>query len=603
MAQIRLQAEAIAHLAEGVMITDGTNWPDSNILFVNDAICRITGYTAAELVGQPRLMLHGKQTDSGTLNRIRRELSTGNLCHAELVQYRKNGAQYDADLLITPMRSAGSTTFVSIHRDVTEQKRNEQALRESEQRFRIMADSAPVMIWLCGVDKSCIWVNKPWLEFTGRTMDQELGNGWSEGIHNDDLQRSWETYVTSFDARKTFIMEYRIRRYDGQWRWVLDEGVPLYQENGKFSGYIGSCVDITDRKHSEDELRVREDLLQAILNTAADAIITIDRRGIIVAANPATERIFGYTRDELVGQNIKVLMPAPYSKEHDSYLARYMRTSEPNIIGSLREVTGRRKDGSTFPTELAVSEIAHLGLFTGIHRDISSRKRTEQELDRYRKDLKTMASEVILAEERERRVLAEDLHDGLGQALFRTRLKLDQLLTNDPAAKEVATSLEEMGRMINSMTFELSPPVLRKLGLRPAIRSLATNMQRRYGLSVQIQDERQEIPLEERVTLILFRSVRELLINVVKHAQTNQATLSVRKCNQSLQIEIEDRGKGFDPADQSRHIESGHFGLFSIRERLEYVGGTFNIRPVPGEGTTVTLTVPLATGRAAGRGT
>src|SRR5215813_2634480 len=184
----------------------------------------------------------------------------------------------------------------------------------------------------------------------------------------------------------------------------------------------------TDRNQSVDSLPEREALLQAILNTVADAIITCDRRGIIVAANPATERMFGYTQDELVGQSVKLLMPPPYSDEY--------------MTGSSRETVGLRKDGSTFPMELAVGEIAHAGLFTGIHRDISARRRTERELDQYTKDLKTMASELMLAEERERRRLAEDLHDGFGQALFRARMKLDELSTVDPGVNEVVKILE-----------------------------------------------------------------------------------------------------------------------------------------------------------------
>src|SRR5262249_13085147 len=157
-------------------------------------------------------------------------------------------------------------------------------------------------------------------------------------------------------------------------RWVIDNGIPLYKEDGSFAGYIGSCIDVTDRKQSEDALREREDLLNAVLGTAADSIITMDRRGIIVHANPATNLLFRYPEGELIGKNIKTLMPHPYEEEHDGYISTYWRTGERRIIGFSRETEGLRKDGSTFPVELAVSEIAHLGLFTGIHRDISVRK-------------------------------------------------------------------------------------------------------------------------------------------------------------------------------------------------------------------------------------
>jgi len=144
--------------------------------------------------------------------------------------------------------------------DITEQKLAQQRVYESEQRFRTMADKAPVLIWVSGVDKLCTYFNKPWLEFTGRTMEQELGNGWSEGVHPDDLERSLEIYRTAFDERRPFSMEYRLRRADGEYRWMLDNGVPLIGPENAFSGYIGSCMDMTERKLTEEALIKSEKL-------------------------------------------------------------------------------------------------------------------------------------------------------------------------------------------------------------------------------------------------------------------------------------------------------------------------------------------------------
>jgi len=136
---------------------------------------------------------------------------------------------------------------------VTDRKRAEESLRESEARFRIMADTAPVMIWMSGTDKLCTFFNKGWLDFTGRALEQELGNGWAEGVHREDIDRCLEIYTNAFNARQEFTMEYRLRRFDGKYCWVLDHGVPRAEANGEFLGYIGCAVDIAERKRGELE--------------------------------------------------------------------------------------------------------------------------------------------------------------------------------------------------------------------------------------------------------------------------------------------------------------------------------------------------------------
>jgi PAS domain S-box-containing protein len=127
-------------------------------------------------------------------------------------------------------------------------------LGESEGRFRTMADAAPVMIWASDTEKLCTFFNKGWLEFTGRQITQELGTGWTSGVHPDDLERCYETYCSGFDARRSFEMEYRLRRADGEYRCLLDKGVPRFAPGGVFAGYVGSCIDITDLKQYHDRM-------------------------------------------------------------------------------------------------------------------------------------------------------------------------------------------------------------------------------------------------------------------------------------------------------------------------------------------------------------
>jgi len=185
----------------------------------------------------------------------------------ELQGLRQDGTPFWVEARATVIQWDGAPAILSTHIDITTRKQAKEALRDSEARFRTLADAVPVLIWLADVSKRCTYFNKGWLEFTGRTMEQELGYGWAEGVHPDERSACLETYTTAFEARQPFELEYRRRRADGAYRWIVDCGVPLFTPNGSFIGHIGSGIDMTAHKqaeqflqqmHTEIEQRVQE---------------------------------------------------------------------------------------------------------------------------------------------------------------------------------------------------------------------------------------------------------------------------------------------------------------------------------------------------------
>jgi PAS domain S-box-containing protein len=261
-------------------------------------------------------------------------------------------------------------------------------LRESEQRFRLVADAAPVLIWMSGIDKLCTYFNKSWLDFTGRPLADELGNGWASDVHPDDLQRCLNTYTQSFDQREKFGMEYRLRRHDEEFRWILDLGVPRFDHDGSFAGYIGSCTDITEQEQAQ-EARFRH---TAIVESSEDAIISKNVDAVITSWNTGAERMFGYTQSEVVGQPITVLIPRELWDEEKQILEKLKAGKRIEHY----ETTRVTKTGKKVAVSLIISPIkdstGRLVGFCKLAHDITERKQAEQVLQETNRALDTQAA-------------------------------------------------------------------------------------------------------------------------------------------------------------------------------------------------------------------
>jgi len=337
--------------------------------------------------------------------------------------------------------------------------------------------------------------------------------------------------------------------------------------------------------HAMDDQTIRENMenLRAILNTAADAIITIDHHGVITAVNPATTQMFDYQDDELIGQNISILMPEPYRSEHGQYIARYLQTGQARIIGKRRELQAQRKDGSIFPIELSVSEFPDGAgpMFTGIIHDISRRR----ELQRH------LAEAPIKEQQR----VAQELHDGLGGQMTGIGMLVKALLNRlEAEGSPYAAHLAELSRHIEDAHSQLrvisrglSPVELLPDGLAKALEDLAAKTDQTDELCCAFKTDGTQVH-DPIVAAQLFRIAQEAVSNAVRHGLPSRIDIQLERDDSHVVLTIANDGRSI------QHLPDGGkgMGVRTMKYRSDVIDGTLRITPAEGGGTVVICRVP-----------
>jgi PAS domain S-box-containing protein len=345
------------------------------------------------------------------------------------------------------------------------------------------------------------------------------------------------------------------------------------------------------------EIRESESRKAAIIDASLDAVITIDQHARVVEFNAAAEAIFGYRRADVLGREILGLIVPHRMREQAATAYAIFRASRAGGPTRRRfEAFAMRSDGSELPVEVVVAPIGSgvRPLITIYVCDATERKGAQESVKQYQSRLRSLMAELLIAEEHERRRLAIDLHDGLSQTIALTQIKLRTLRTGlrgkfGKELQEIEDLIRQAGTTSRSISFELSPPVLHDLGLEPALRWLVENIRERYGIEIRFEGDGRPTPADADSRVILFRSIRELLINAAKHAKSKLVRLRLEREDDDLIVVVEDDGVGMEPDSMERNGS----GLFSINERLEHVGGSMHIDSSPGRGTRVCLRAPL----------
>lgn len=367
----------------------------------------------------------------------------------------------------------------------------------------------------------------------------------------------------------------------------------------KTSRILLALEDVTEAEVAARALEQAETGLRDMLLHAASAILLVDRDGRMVFVNGAAAAMFGYAAEELPGQPIELLLPERHRAEHAVLRESYAKAPSVRGLGVERELKGRRKDGSEFPVDVSLaptsrSEGARVVAFV---RDLTEQRDAERRIHESQDKLQQMDFDRALTEERERRRIALELHDRIGQSLALAQIKLTSardVVTGAAQASldEVIALLDQSAAETRTLTFELSPPILYDLGLKEALSWLAEDIEHRYGIRVDLRDDEQQMPLDDTSRALVFRAVRELLMNVFKHAKTPSAKVEVHRVDDRFDIVVEDSGVGFDVDGAAR--QGGGFGLLSVREQIRRLGGRLEIVSKPSLGTKVTLQMPIA---------
>ncbi|MGF1669644.1 MAG: PAS domain S-box protein [Balneolaceae bacterium] len=352
---------------------------------------------------------------------------------------------------------------------------------------------------------------------------------------------------------------------------------------------VATVCDIHALKTIERELEESRARNKAILESSADGIVTIDEKGIINSFNKAAQEIFGYTEDEVLGRNVKMLMPLPYSDKHDSYMNNYLKTGEKKIIGKGREVQGLKKDGTVFPIDLTVSEVKwnNNRLFSGIIKDITNRKILEKR--------------VLEISDEERKRIGQDLHDGLGQMLTGIRMISENLArklkaNSVPGAEEVAEIAKMTGEAdeyARSLTHGMIEVDLEKNGLDAALQNLCRRNKKLFNVECVYQTDGKVIIEKHTIALNLYRIAQEAIHNAVKHGEADLVTVRLSNTGKHTSLIITDNGKGFPDGSDPVHegFDTG-MGIQIMKYRAGLLGGIFEIVRSDDEKTHVRCLIP-----------
>jgi PAS domain S-box-containing protein len=585
------------------------------IIDCNPAAERIFGYARQEMQGRAIEFLH---VNRATLEEFQKQLYTsiakqGFFRLNDFMMKRKDETLFPSEHTVVPLNyeKAERTGWVSAVRDITGRKQMQNALRESEERYRLLAENVSDVIWIRDMNLQLTYISPSVEKLTGYSVQEAMALTLQQSYTPDSITTALKVFGEELsrekgeqgDPSRVRTIEMEGFRKDGSRIWTEAKMSFLRDSTGQLAGVLGVSRDITDRKRAEQALRENEERYRQLFNHAPAGIYEVDFiKQKFVAVNDVMCEYTGYTREEFLSMN-------PGDILSEEARAIYYERARKLLIGeqvpAAIEYRIRAKAGREFWVFLNTRPAYENGRVKGataVVHDITERRKTEDALKRSEERLRSLSSELIKGQENYRAQVARELHDELGQSLallkHRVRSIKKRVPENESSLQrncdEAIDSVDEIISQIRRLSKELSPSILKDIGISPALRWLGQNFTEQYSIPISIDIDEISGLFSKEAQMSLYRISQEALTNIGKHAEASHVTFTVKKKMGSIAFVIEDDGKGFDTAGlKGEERWRKGLGLNLIEERVHFLRASFDVQSLVGKGTRILLTIPI----------
>ncbi len=487
-----------------------------------------------------------------------------------------------------------------------ERRQAEIALRESEQRYRLLLKNLPAVVYKGYQDCAVDFVDTKVEELTGygKVEFDTRQLKWSDLLVPEDRQRFKQAFVDGLNTSKSYVREYRIRKKDNNIIWVQDRGQIVCHPDGKVDYISGVFFDITEHRQAEEAVMQASAYARSLIEASLDPLVTISLAGKIMDVNHATEMVTGVGRAGLIGTDFSDYFTEP-EKAREGYQLVFSQGTVRDYPLAIRHVSGRITDVLYNATVYRDAAGEVHGVFAAA-RDITERKRAEEALRESEQRLRFLTSQLLTAQEGERKRISMELHDELGQSLAVLKLQIraieralgDEQQDLKGGCRNLLSYLDGVIDNVRRLSRDLSPAVLEDLGLQSALKYLINRFSDHYTVSHAFEVEELDDLFPSEAQIIIYRIFQECLTNISKHARATEVDIAVRKSDGAIAMILEDNGLGFDPVEAAAYRAAGRgLGLAALEERTRMLGGSLEIRSRPGQGTRVTCIIPMAPGQ------